>query len=116
MKNLITFAKSKNVAFASTYSNLKQLFTKKQLRYTEKKRKYVFYIRWILCSEWNDNDYDNDKGIETFNTLHICFSYNYKKMHLSVTYWSWRIVTVYVLRERWTTYTYHELICQQASA
>ena len=37
-------------------------------------------------------------------------------MHPKVTYWSYIIATVYVLRENLTTYTYHELNIQQASA
>ena len=46
----------------------------------------------------NDNDIMVINLLKTFSTLHICFPVNIK-MHLNVTYWSYRIVIVYVLRE-----------------
>ena len=45
---------------------------------------------------------------KTFNTLHIYCPY-IKKMQFKGIYWCYRTITVHVLRESWTTYTYHEL-------
>ena len=56
-----------------------------------------------------DNDKNNDmvmiNSLKTFNTLYLFLLYNYEKIHLRVTYWCYRIVTVRVKKENLTTYT-----------
>ena len=65
-----------------------------------------------LCIRTHDNDYDMIMIIllKTFKTLHICFPYNYKKIHTK--YWCYKNFTEHALIEFWMKYTYHELNSQ----